>query len=219
MTQQNKAIIIADGEFTKVEILKPYLNGDYFVACTDGAIYNLVIRQITPNLIIGDLDSINDDLKEKFKDILIEDKDQNTNDLTKAFNYLKDKGFKEITIFAATGYREDHTLANISLLMEYAKYDDIDVTMISNYGNFKVYQTPCTIEAKIGEPISLFSFDPYAKFSSENLKYKLDNMQLSLLYMATLNEPVKNSFSITSDNKAKILIYRAFEKIKKKHLT
>ena len=46
-------------------------------------------------------------------------KDQETNDLTKAVNYVKTLGFREVLILGATGRREDHTLGNISLLAQF----------------------------------------------------------------------------------------------------
>ena len=59
--------------------------------------------------------------------------DQETNDQTKAVNYLMEKGFRRIAIVGATGRREDHTLGNISLLMEYMRMGQKYV-MYTDYG-------------------------------------------------------------------------------------
>ena len=47
--------------------------------------------------------------------------DQETNDQTKAVNFLLAQGKRRIAIIGATGNREDHTLGNISLLSDYLR--------------------------------------------------------------------------------------------------
>ncbi|PNW34635.1 thiamine pyrophosphokinase, partial [Helicobacter pylori Iso6] len=46
---------------------------------------------------------------------------------------------------------------------------------ISDYGLFRVLETPFTLPSFKGEQISLFSLDLKAQFTSKNLKYPLKN--------------------------------------------
>lgn len=209
-TSTMKAYIIANGEFPIKKSIIDELKKANFIAVCDGAIKYLDKLKIMPNLIIGDLDSISKELKEKYKDKLIHIKEQMSNDLSKAFYHCLNLGFDEFIFLASTGKREDHTLANISLMIKYSK-DCKNLTMKSDYGEFKFYETPCKIQSYKGEQISIFCFDKNIKFNSKNLKYPLKNMPLPFLASATLNEVKSDVFYLSSNKKAKVLIYKAYK--------
>lgn len=216
MQNPNKALILADGQFpVNSKILNLLLDKSYFLICTDGAISNLEKINIIPDVIVGDLDSISADQRVKYQDRIVHIAEQETNDLTKAVNYAKEHNIYDLTIIGATGYREDHTLGNISLLISFLQ-QKLNVKMLTDYGEFQAYKTPCNIQSQKGQQISIFCFDPKAKLSSQGLLYKLDNLQLPLMYVATLNEALDNSFSLSSDTAdTYILIYKVFDKNKK----
>lgn len=201
-----KALILANGKFPKNSSLLQQLQSATFLVVCDGAIRHLDKLNITPDIIIGDLDSISNTLKKKYQDKIIHIKEQESNDLSKAFFYCIKKGYKDITILGATGKREDHTLANISLLIKYYPYANVEIK--SDYGSFKVYETPCTIQSYKGQQISLFCLDTNAKITSQALKYPLNNLALTLWANGTLNEALDSSFSLTSDIETKIIIYQ-----------
>ena len=85
-----------------------------------------------PEAIVGDMDSLNEDLANRFADRIFRDESQDTNDLTKVVTWCRENNYKDIVIVGATGKREDHTLGNISLLTEYAK--DMNVIMVTDTG-------------------------------------------------------------------------------------
>ena len=74
-----------------------------------------------PDAIVGDMDSLNESIAGRFHDRIFKDKDQDTNDLTKAVAWCSERGYRDLVILGATGKREDHTIGNISLLAEYIK--------------------------------------------------------------------------------------------------
>lgn len=204
------AYILANGEFPqKKELIQEIINAKFLIVC-DGAIKHLEKIQKIPDIIIGDLDSINYKLKQKYKDKIIHIKEQMSNDLSKAFYHCLNLGFDEFIILGATGKREDHTLANISLINNYHQKCK-NLIMKSDYGEFKLYKTPCKIPSFKGEQISIFCFNQKIKFNSKNLKYPLKNMSLPLLASATLNEAKSNNFYLSSNKPAKVLIYRAYD--------
>ena len=67
---KNPLVIVANGTFpthnTTIEKIK---KAAFILAC-DGATDSLIENGYTPNLIIGDLDSISEDKKKQFKDII-----------------------------------------------------------------------------------------------------------------------------------------------------
>ena len=201
-----EAVVLANGEFPKGETALQILENNSFLICCDGAINNLLKTDIKPNLIIGDLDYINEDLKTKFADILIKIADQNTNDLTKAINWCVANNISEVTILGATGKREDHTIANISLLAKYI--EQLNVKIITDYGIFTPITKTTQFESEKGQQVSIFSLDCDKEISSENLKYPLQNLKLKTWWMGTLNESTEDNFTIICNNNARVIVYQ-----------
>ncbi|OYT10917.1 MAG: thiamine diphosphokinase [Bacteroidetes bacterium 4572_112] len=112
----NSTIILANGTFPQTDKLLSILDSAKQIICCDGAVNKLVASGREPSVIIGDLDSADENIKQQYSDKLIHIKDQYTNDLTKAVNWSLAQGIKSLIIMGATGEREDHTIANIALL-------------------------------------------------------------------------------------------------------
>ena len=113
-----EAVILANGEYPSHPLPLQMLENAEFVVCCDGAANEYILRGHTPDVIIGDGDSLSPEYKELFSPIVHQIADQETNDQTKAVHFLQKKGFRRIAIVGATGKREDHTLGNISLLIQ-----------------------------------------------------------------------------------------------------
>ncbi len=202
------AVIVANGKFPVHPIPLQKLHSAGFIIACDGAVKKLVDKKITPDIIIGDLDSISKKLKKRFTDRIIEDHDQLTNDLTKSVTWAKNKGFEKVTILSATGKREDHTLGNISLMYSYSRM--LEVEMITNKGVFKPIRKTTTFDCSEGQQISIFSNRPELKINSEGLKYPLEELQLRELWMGTLNEALGNKFTLEFKD-GEIIVFFSFD--------
>ena len=113
-------VIVANGRFPSAELpLRLLKEAKTIIAC-DGAVKTLYEKGIHPDAIVGDLDSIPAGLRERYADRIHHVEDQEINDLTKSVRFAHTQGYREVLILGATGLREDHTLGNISLLMDYA---------------------------------------------------------------------------------------------------
>lgn len=205
-----KAVILANGLFPTDSALLDELKQAKFLAVCDGAVHHLENLGIEPSVIVGDLDSIPARLRDKYSQKVIYIKEQESNDLSKAFYHCLSLGFDEFVILGATGKREDHTLANISLLCDYSKRCK-RVVMRSDFGEFEVFEPPCEIPSVLGMQISLFCLDPFAKITSKALKYPLGSLALPLWANGTLNEALGESFVLEADRKTQVLVYRAFQ--------
>ena len=87
------SVLIANGKKPTNKIIIDIIKDAKNVICVDNG-YELASElNITPSVVIGDLDSVNQ--KKIDKDVLIiKEEDQNTNDLEKAFNYCLKKKLK-----------------------------------------------------------------------------------------------------------------------------
>ena len=189
-----ETVILANGKFPDHPVPLGYLLNAKRVICCDGATDSLIDFGLEPFAIVGDCDSVNKKIAEKYQDRLFRDNDQETNDLTKAAKWCEGRGYKNIVIIGATGKREDHTLGNISLLAEYASF--ITVKMVTDAGIFFPLLKSCEMVSEKGQQVSVFSIDPETEITSSGLKYKLDKKKLTNWWTATLNETEGNSFSL-----------------------
>lgn len=205
-----RTVIVANGQYPSKDEIHTMIKQARNVVCCDGALSELLARGITPSAIVGDCDSISVDLKLRYTSILHINNDQQTNDLTKAVNYCIKQGQTALTIVGATGKREDHTIANISLLALYAfcLKVKLDVVMISDYGVFNAIDSDSEFDSFTGQRVSIFGVDGITSVTLENLRYPLTNEPLRWWWQGTLNESLGNKFTIKTNGKA--IIFRAF---------
>lgn len=186
------AVILANGEYPMHELPLRILSESAFVVCCDGAANEYIARGHTPDVIIGDGDSLSPDNKIRFAPIMLQIADQETNDQTKAVQYLQSKGYKKIAIVGATGKREDHTLGNISLLIDYMK-SGIEVRTFTDYGVFIPVKDSQTFASHAGQQVSILNFGAKG-LKGEGLVYPLSDF--SNWWQGTLNEATSNEFTI-----------------------
>jgi len=202
-----RTVIIADGTFPTHEIPLDFLRNADLRVCCDGSAESLINAGFVPDAIVGDLDSLKDELKDRFADRLFIDNEQETNDLTKAVRWCHISGFNDIVILGATGKREDHTLGNISLLAEYAV--NINVKMVTDTGIFFPFLRSCRVDSFPGQQVSVFSIDPVTEITSSGLLYPLKNRKLKNWWEATLNEAIGDHFELRFEG-GSLLVFLKF---------
>jgi thiamine pyrophosphokinase len=204
---ESYTVIVADGTFPQHEIPLGYLKNAKRIICCDGSTENLLLYGMLPDAIVGDLDSLTDELISRFADRIFLDENQDTNDLTKAVSWCSEMGFKDIVILGATGKREDHTIGNISLLAEYVK--DMNVIMITDTGALIPFLKSSEISSYPGQQVSIFSIDPETEVTSHGLRYPLKRTKISNWWCATLNESPGETFSLEFEGR--IIVYLKFK--------
>ena len=209
MNISKNILLIANGKFPKIKLIKEILSEDYSIVCCDGAAEKVYNNNLEPDIIIGDMDSMNPKLYSKFSNRIIQIDDQGTNDLSKALDWLNRNDAESITIIGADGLRDDHSLGNILLLLE-NKYK-YKIRMITEFGRFDLMNTSKRLFKSFnGQPISIFCLDKDVKLNSNSLKYPLNDFSFLKLHEATLNTSTGDSFEIRSNKKdVNILVYRA----------
>ena len=209
MKTNKDIIILANGDFPTSKRAMEELSSNKFLLCCDGATQKLESSGYTPDLIIGDMDSISKVLREKYKDRLIHINDQNSNDLSKALCWATDNGTEYVTIMGADGGSDDHYLGNLFLILD-SNYS-YDIKIITNSGCFDLANNK-EFASHPNQKVSLFCIDKNAKVSTEGLEYELNDYRFDNLYGATLNKASGTSFRVSCDKPGtNILIYRGNE--------
>jgi thiamine pyrophosphokinase len=199
-------VIVADGTFPTHEIPVGYLKNAKRIICCDGSVQNLILGGLQPDAIVGDMDSLTEELANRFADRVYMDENQDTNDLTKAVSWCSEMGYKDIVIVGATGKREDHTLGNISLLAEYIK--NVNVIMVTDTGILRPLLSSSTLSSFPGQQISVFSIDTETEVTSHGLRYHLNRTKITNWWYATLNEASGDSFSLEFNGR--LIVYLKF---------
>lgn len=196
--QKFKTIIICNGDFSKNSISKALIKNADRIICCDGAADTAIENNIIPNIIIGDGDSISDSIKKEYSDRFIQIKDQENNDLSKAVNYCQEQNIQNIAILGLTGKRDDHTIANISLLSTYNQ----NIIAITNYGMFVTCNDNSKLKTYKGQQISIINYNAKG-LDSKDFKYPIYDFQET--WQGTLNESLGSQIEIQA--KGKYLVY------------
>jgi len=205
---QYSTVIVADGTFPSHAVPLGYLSNADRIICCDGSTESLLNAGFIPDAIVGDMDSLTPDLAERFRDRIYPDNDQETNDLTKAVMWCKEKNYKNLIIVGATGKREDHTIGNISLLAEYVR--ELNVLMVTDTGIFQPCLKSSEISSFTGQQVSIFSIDPETEITSTGLRYPLQRRKIKNWWMATLNESLGDNFTLNFKG-GPVIVYLKFK--------
>jgi thiamine pyrophosphokinase len=203
----SETVILANGKFPEHKIPLDYLKKAVRIICCDGAAESLLDFGLEPFAIVGDCDSLSPRIIDKYKDKIFRDKEQETNDLTKSVKWCSERGYNDIIILGATGQREDHTLGNISLLVEYAR--KLNVIMVTDTGVFHPALKSSRFKSFRGQQVSVFSTDPTTEITSSGLLYPLTRRKLRNWWEATLNEAT-GDFIKLDFTAGQVIVFQSF---------
>ena len=214
------AVIVGNGQFPKKEYPLYLLESADYVVCCDGA-PDTYLRHFRgrnlrrPDVVVGDMDSLSEKTAERFRDIAVKIDEQETNDQSKAFHYILEHfpDVDTIHILGATGKREDHTIGNLSLLMEYAREmrrqdcgRTVSVDIVSDWSTAFAITDSCTLDVGEGRSVSIICPDNSLNIKSEGLVWPTDNVVFDNLWQATLNRASADRISLTFSHPSIALI-------------
>ena len=192
MSEKKNVSVILNGQMpTDDTIINQIINSDYIIA-VDGSAIKLLDLEIVPDVIIGDLDSLQNI---KNKDIeLVETPDQNKTDFRKTLEWCIEKNILNISIFGISGESEDHFLGNYYTLSDFG-----DKISWKAFTDFSVI-SPCVgnkkFESFTGQKVSLFCMKGSSTVNSKNLEYPLQSYHLKPSDDAVRNLSLEDHFTI-----------------------
>lgn len=212
------AVILAAGAFPT----KPYplylLQSADIVVCCDSAFAKYLRRmprifggERLPDVVIGDMDSLPASLQSAYADLIVHETEQDHNDQTKAVRYILGHypDVREIHILGSTGLRADHTIGNLSLLMEYPRMfgtADVAIDAVSDYGTAFALTDSAELHVGAGRRFSLFSPDNGLRIRSEGLQWPTDDVVFDNWWKATLNRTTADIVRLTFSHPSRALV-------------
>jgi thiamine pyrophosphokinase len=207
---KKKIVLIANGALPQGILLKRMVDWADLVVAVDGGANHCAKLNITPDFIVGDLDSIDAVNRNRFDESeIVYLPDQNMHDFEKALVFIETLDPKEVSVFAQWGERFDHVLANLFVIAmrEYA----FDMVFYDTKGYLSIIKQKTVLTDAIGETISLFSFNPVYGLSLEGCKYKNKHKNYPNGFIGLSNIVTANPAVITLA-KGHLLLYRLYGK-------
>jgi len=180
-----KCIIIGAGDLTMGELA---VGEEDYVIAVDGGLSYCGILAVEPDMIIGDFDSVSEQEKlaieslkeqipERIKELPVEKDDT---DMLAALKHGLALGYQDFRIYAGTGGRFDHTLANIQCLL-YLKNHGATGYLVDGTGMMLVIQNEAIhLNQNLEGYLSLFALGKEAKgVTIKGMKYTLENYTLT----------------------------------------
>jgi len=214
-----KCIILANGKPPRKNIITFFQKKGYeTLICADGGANSALKLGLTPDYIIGDLDSTDKAVLNIFKtkSNIINYKRQNDTDVEKCLKFAVKNKFKEALLVGVTGNRLDHTFCNLGIVLKF--FNQINIALIAEDSFLKAYNGKLKLKTFPGETISLYGFDRKTKITSQGLKYPLKNISLPFGEKeSTSNIATSNLLQLTISNGV-IFVIRDFNRMKKHDL-
>ena len=205
-----KVLIISGGKEPSKSLLFRELKDADMIIGADKGCEVLYKYGITPDYILGDFDSANEDIINSIEEKALKKiKFKREKDYTDTeISYNLEKGADEIILLGATGTRYDHSLSNFGLMLRGLK-KAIKVKIIDDNNYIFLTDKPITLKGNKGDTISFQAYcDEVKNFNISGAKYNLTNFNLKLGdSITTSNEFLEEEIKITFDSGIVMILY------------
>ena len=204
MPYLKRAVIIANGVLEDFDFYRDLVSTEDLIICVNGGSTHAVHLGLQPDLVIGDLDSLSKDGREKVELLasrLIEyPSEKDKSDLELALDHTVAMRPAEIVILGALGgKRTDHAFINL-LLLNIPLQEGIKARIIDHSQEICLIDKEMLVEGNPGDYLSLFSLVSISRgIYTDGLKYRLQGE--NLLFASTLG--LSNEFN-SSEARVKV---------------
>ncbi len=202
---QRPLLLICNGEPPSRSLARRLARGSDFIVAADGGANSARVLGITPDLIIGDLDSITPATRRFFSSAtVIRVPRQDNTDLEKALDYIAAEPLRQqVMVIGATGRRIDYTLGNLAVLLNYS--DRLRTIACGDGWHAFPVRSGERIHASVGTTVSLIPFGNCRGVTLKGLKYPLRDAPIRAAHIAVSNVVTRSPFTVTID-RGKLLV-------------
>lgn len=176
MKTPSNALLIGNGELPSAALLRRLAQTADFVLAADGGADKAAKAGLTPDLVIGDLDSLAKQAWPKERTLHIPRQD-NT-DLEKALDWLQDNACRSVCIAGGVGGRWDFSLGNFFSVYPYLNKMEI----VFSGDGWRIWPLTQSAQKTVrpGARVSVIPVTPCRNVTLKGLEYPLENAALTL---------------------------------------
>lgn len=182
-----RALIVSGGTLDDNQVCSMIKNDGFDVIyAADAGMEALYRHHLTPDIIVGDFDSVCEEALSYFKrsgrvELVELTPEKDDTDTEHAIRDAISRGFDHIVLVGATGTRLDHVLANISLL-GIGLEEGITMEMVDAHNRIRMVNGPISMEkeSQFGKYVSLIPYSEVVEnLTLEGFKYELNGYPLT----------------------------------------
>ena len=154
MAKPLRALVVANGVLPEAKLVRERAALADLVVAADGGADGALACGVTPNAVVGDLDSVSTAARDLLgPERLHRDADPERTDLQKALAFALRRGAQRVDVVGWAGGRVDHFLANLSILV--LTRGQADVRLIDDHFEVRLVAGRTTVSGVSGTVVSL----------------------------------------------------------------
>lgn len=196
ISKASSAALIANGTLHDYHFIASLIRNYDCCIAVDGGLFHCREMNITPDLIIGDFDSISLDILNLYKDVPTEvvSTEKDLTDMELAIDVVNVPNMNKIALFGAMESRTDHAIVNLLLLSRFPQKMFVETekeTLFCIEGKKQFLCTP-------GQTVSLIPIGSPAKgVTTKGLKWELTDVTLSKDFFSLSNICLGAQFEVS----------------------
>lgn len=207
-----RAVIFANGTIDAGQGYFPAIRPNDVVIAADGGAHNALKMGISPDVVIGDLDSISapvqDVLRQNGTTFVSYARDKDQTDLELALEYARGIGPEEILLLGVLGGRLDQILANL-LLLSKDEFSALDLTVVNGPDTAHILSQGGTRLIR-GEPGDIVSLIPLSQkvegVTTSGLRWSLQDAGLDFGSTLSISNELTGSEATVHLKKGRLLV-------------
>lgn len=208
-----KVAVIASGTMNNLEKMKAIIDSEFdYIICADGGAQYAYQMKLMPDMIVGDFDSISQDVRHYFErniELYSFPKEKDDTDTQLAIDIALDKGADYIGLFGCTGSRLDHTLSNIFNLF-YIRENNVKGIIIDDNNELFLAESETVISGEKGDLVSLISLsEKTLDITLKGFKYPLNKATLIRKHSLGISNELKDKKAFIWKGEGDLLVVRS----------
>jgi thiamine pyrophosphokinase len=153
-------LLMTNGDYGDLTWYQNRTRDDQWIICADGGTNNARFLGVLPSLVVGDMDSIDQEarsyMEEQGVEFLTVRPEKDFTDTQLALDTFERKGIKRVTIWGGVGDRLDHTLANLLSVVSFVRRG-MEVSFESPSVSIYIVTDQLVLRGGVGDIVSVLA--------------------------------------------------------------
>ena len=203
--QTYRALLIGNGETVSPRLLKQWAKQADYVLAADGGADKALACGVTPDGVIGDLDSVSARAKKQLAGRILHVPAQDNTDLEKALHWLIKHRFTHVTLVGFVGNRWDFSFGNLLALARFAR--KLEICVAGDKWRIFPLVHPAEFACKKNKRLSLIPLKTCTGLTLTGCKYPLTDARILPGTTRTLSNQTKSTRFSISFVRGTLLVY------------